>query len=566
MELFNYDEYNNLVDNRDYLGAANYLSKFKPSTPQDQIKANRLINQLKREGEIRAAYLSKMDDKQRDAYDFFSATQGKGIIPHTQYNNRGEAIENTSNIYGDKWNEYINGLKAANGNSIEKLKYTFADDSSIANLYKQLGVNDITAKQKYNIDIAKDFKTGKYTLTMDKRNPSLAIIINSLDVQNNEDNKNKYEYSTSPNTLNPIFKNKGRTYTVEGIDAKGNVYHENTWSWKQGDKNSFNSQNIAYAVGIYNDAKNTQEQALDAVEPKDTLYNTTISPFLGAGQANAYKRMQQGLISLDDYNKIVEERTNTYNILLKQAGLTQYDVYATEIGNKKKGAVLEQVDNVEKNQLEKLLLVGMDEKRVTYSAAIVAGRTGTYITIAPKADNKGNYVEGDAAKPVRLFVPGLFQSSCDETFERDTKTAAMRDMADIQRYQYAKLLHDGTSVGYSKDSGFYKIISTKGKTIKIPIDENEMLASLNRQNIIDKSAEQLLNTIGSDGKPLNHNVNGVEVPYDIPALGKLLASAGVQELYEDQDVDKGTKLQEENNIYNNIMQILNNFYYNSNNN
>ena len=51
-----------------------------------------------------------------------------------------------------------------------------------------------------------------------------------------------------------------------------------------------------------------------------------------------------------------------------------------------------------------------------------------------------------------------------------------------------------------------------------------------------------------------------------PALGKLLASAGVQELYEDQDVDKGTKLQEENNIYNNIMQILNNFYYNSNNN
>lgn len=108
----------------------------------------------------------------------------------------------------------------------------------------------------------------------------------------------------------------------------------------------------------------------------------------------------------------------------------------------------------------------MDEKRVTYSAAIVAGRTGTYITITPKADNKGNYVEGDAAKPVRLFIPGLFQSSCDETFERDTKTAAMRDMADIQRYQYAKLLHDGTSVGYSKDSGFIKQYLQKEKLLK----------------------------------------------------------------------------------------------------
>lgn len=80
MELFNYDEYNNLVDNRDYLGAANYLSKFKPSTPQDQIKANRLINQLKREGEIRAAYLSKMDDKQRNAYDFLVQLKVKELF------------------------------------------------------------------------------------------------------------------------------------------------------------------------------------------------------------------------------------------------------------------------------------------------------------------------------------------------------------------------------------------------------------------------------------------------------------------------------------------------------
>lgn len=564
MANFNYDIYNNLIDNRDYLQAADYMSKFKAKTPQDQIEANKLINQLKREGEIRAANLSKMDARQRDAYNFFSATEGKGNIPHTQYDNNGKLINGSSNYYGDKWLRYINGLKAANGSSIERLKYTFADESNIANLYQQLGVNDITAKQKYNIDIAKDSKTGRYTLTMDKRNPALAIIVNSLDSKDYSD-PTFYKYNTS-SPGGPIY-NHGRTYTIEGIDAKGNIYHENLYGFKKGDKNSFNSQNITYAVGIYNEAKNTQSEALKAVEPEDTIYTTTISPFLGAGQANAYKRMQQGFITIDDYNKIVAERTKVYDTLLKQAGLTQYDVYATDIGNEDKGSVLEKVDNITKGQLEKALLVGMDENRVTYSAAIVAGRTGTYITIAPKADSKGNYVEGDAAKPVRLFVPGLFQSSCDETFERDTKTAAMRDMADIQRYQYSKLLHDGTSVGYTKDSGFYKQISVNGQTVKVPIDESEMLASLNKQNIIDKSAEQLLSSIGEDGQPLTHEVNGVEVPYDISAMGKLLASAGTQELFDGQDIDKGTRLQEENNIYNNIMEILNNFYsnYNTNN-
>ena len=88
MSNFNYDEYDNLINSRDYLGAANYMSKFRASTPEDQIKANNLIRQLKREGEIRAARLSKMTDEQRQAYDFFSAMEGKGTIPHTIYDEK----------------------------------------------------------------------------------------------------------------------------------------------------------------------------------------------------------------------------------------------------------------------------------------------------------------------------------------------------------------------------------------------------------------------------------------------------------------------------------------------
>lgn len=546
MSNFNYDEYDNLINSRDYLGAANYMSKFRASTPEDQIKANNLIRQLKREGEIRAARLSKMTDEQRQAYDFFSAMEGKGTIPHTIYDEKtGQPKNGTSNMYGDKYTSYINNIKTSDGKDINTLKFNIANDETMSILYKTLGVNDITANQKYGIDIYKDNKTGKYSIAIDKHNSNLMTILNVLD--DNPIASNSFVtgfYKISP-------------YTVEGLDNKGNSYKLFAGHFS----------NIERAKKIYNDAKDEQEEVLNALEPKNTLYKTTVSPFLGAGQANAYKRYQRGEISFDDYTKIVKERTEIYNTLIKQAGLTQYDVYATEIGNEDKGEVLEKTDNITKNQLEKALLVGMDEGRVTYSAAIVAGRTGTYITIAPKADNKGNYMEGDAAKPMRLFIPGLFQSSCDETFENDTKTAAMRDMADIQTYQYAKQLHDGTAVGYDERVGFYKQMVSNGKLNIVPVDEEEVLASLNRQNIIDKSADQLISNIGEDGKPLTHDVNGVETPYDLSAMGKLLASAGTQELFDGMSIDKGTRLQEENNIYNDIMNILNNFYanYNTNN-
>lgn len=546
MSNFNYDEYDNLINSRDYLGAANYMSKFRASTPEDQIKANNLIRQLKREGEIRAARLSKMTDEQRQAYDFFSAMEGKGTIPHTIYDEKtGQPKNGTSNMYGDKYTSYINNIKTSDGKDINTLKFNIANDETMSILYKTLGVNDITANQKYGIDIYKDNKTGKYSIAIDKHNSNLMTILNVLD--DNPIASNSFVtgfYKISP-------------YTVEGLDNKGNSYKLFAGHFS----------NIERAKKIYNDAKDEQEEVLNALEPKNTLYKTTVSPFLGAGQANAYKRYQRGEISFDDYTKIVKERTEIYNTLIKQVGLTQYDVYATEIGNEDKGEVLEKTDNITKNQLEKALLVGMDEGRVTYSAAIVAGRTGTYITIAPKADNKGNYMEGDAAKPMRLFIPGLFQSSCDETFENDTKTAAMRDMADIQTYQYAKQLHDGTAVGYDERVGFYKQMVSNGKLNIVPVDEEEVLASLNRQNIIDKSADQLISNIGEDGKPLTHDVNGVETPYDLSAMGKLLASAGTQELFDGMSIDKGTRLQEENNIYNDIMNILNNFYanYNTNN-
>lgn len=51
--------------------------------------------------------------------------------------------------------------------------------------------------------------------------------------------------------------------------------------------------------------------------------------------------------------------------------------------------------------------------------------------------------------------------------------------------------------------------------------------------------------------------NGKQVPQDINALGDLLASAGVEELYPKDEYSESNRLSAKNDIYVQIMKILN---------
>jgi hypothetical protein len=528
-----YDErvLNDYFNTRDYLGAANYLKQFQANSPKNAEILRRKINNLERQGEIQNAILEKAEtQEQKDAYHFISAIDGQGNIPHTIYNsNTKEPIVGTSNIFGDKYTSLINNLKSDKGKQIQTLKYTIYQDDTLYSLYDALGLTENEAKQKYNFDVVKDSKTGYSTLYIDTNNTSLPKILSAM-----------------PNRVNttPFYSASGLNYDItsynyelSGLDKEGN------------DESVYNQ--VYKISALCKQATNTMNNLLDVASNKTFVEDTVVTPFLGAGQAKAYEDLGKGLLTQEQYNNIVKERTNAYNTLLRQTGLSQYKVYASEMTDDE-SEVMKELDNNSRKNIMKNILYAMDNDRITYSAAIVGGETGTYITISPKADKDGEFDDGEANKGYRIFVPGLFKSSCDASFESRTELQSVRDYNDMKRWEYAKNLQDGDRVGYDKTIGPYKVVSDNtGNLLKLPIEEKEMLVKLNKDNIIKQSAQMILSNIGDDGKlKVNNGYTTIE------SMAAMLAQAAIMELNETVKYDDLDYAGEQNDIYRRIIEYV----------
>lgn len=545
MATYNSQILDNYFKSRDWNGAADYLSTLKAKGPQEQVILNNRIKELRKQGERQAALLQNMNTEQQNAFNFISAVDGVGVLPK-------------NNSYTSKYTELINELKVT--------KDAYSPENRNVK-----GENIKTIR----LDIWNDERFNQYLENIGTKKENISSLGISAK-QNNSDghwlvdipvnNLNAAKYITSLYALIPISQGGGYpygvpdNYTIKGITQSNIIV----------DKEEFNITNIFKASGIINNARKLQDKAIEDQQTISLQEDIVVTPFLGHGHANAYKRMARGAISIDDYNKIVEERTKVYNTLLKQAGLQNHDVFVAsdfdgksdDKGNEVKGKIFQQIDAKDKDKIIEQILVAMDDKRLTYSAAMHEGEVGTYITISPKVDSNGNAVEGDYGKGMRIFIPGLFKSSCDESFNADTKQMSVRENADMRRWNYGKFLKNGEYVGYDKEIGAYKLDTDKsGNEIKVPITTEDILQRLNEENIIDSSVSTLLSNIDAEGNPLQYTSNGKTYTYDIEERAQTLANIATNELYPKGKYSDGERLRHANDIYNTIMSELSKNFY-----
>lgn len=546
MATYNANTLQDLLDKRNYIGAADYLSTQRAASPQKQIILNRRINQLRRDGAIQAAMLQGMTPDEQKAFHFISAIDGNGRIPHSTYDNKGNVKAETINIFGDNYVNAVNDISTKNGTMLSRVGISISDDTLLNEIYNSLGVQNSTqAFDKFRIRVEPNSDNGGYNLSVDKTNVRLSKLFSAA----NQAMANRINASQRINRVTGEIETSPLAGSFEyfGVDASGTRYNES----------DINMSSIRKAGSVYGEAKRIYDSALERLSRKTYDEEMYVTPFLGQGHANAYKAMRQGMISMDDYKKIVEERTNVYNTLLKQADLTQQqEVYVTDMKDDE-SSVFKKVDSVEARRLNQVLLVAMDKNRVTYSAAMHGGQVGTYITITPGEKTDKIDVEG-LDHGYRIFVPGLFKSSCDEAFENDTQTLAARDLADMKHWNYGKNLSDGTYIGWDDNIGTYTLAKDqKGNQIKVPIEQETALRELNRENIVQKSVEVLTSNIDENGNPIQQIIDGTVQPFDIEQSAKTLAAVGVNEIYPKGQFSDGQRLEAHNDMYNVIMELLN---------
>lgn len=541
MDPFNKQVFEEFLNNRDYFGAAKYLEDRPAPTYQQQVELNERIAKYKREGELQASYLEKLQNNQKsiDAYHFIKGIDNNGAIPHLRFDKNGDPLLDTRNSFGDEYVNLVNSLRvnADNPNKpnakINAIKIALPKDAidTYTDNLGLLNLKDNNLGIRYSVD-----KNGVHFVEADIDNKALYKMLDAAYNLNSVKH-----YSFNPTTMGgAYFSNNNPSdinYKIYGV-GDGFVVNEN----------EFNVGNLTSLKNLVNNARNIYDKDQKMYNPKMEEGYTeelTVTQFFGQGHANAYKLLSSGVIDYTEYNKILEERKDAYSNLLRNADLTQYDVYASTADDE--DAVLRKVDNPDRRKLMEILSVGLNDKRVTFAAAIRGGETGTYITIAADKDKDGDLSSGKTEKFTRIFIPGLFKSTCDASFENDTQTQAARNNADMKRLKYGKRLHNGAYVGYDENRVPYtKIKDEEGNEVRVPISESDMLRELNRENIIDNSVNAIL---------LNAQYGDKNTSISDQAM--LAANAGVNELYPKDQFSHSERAYQRDELYRYIMNILN---------
>lgn len=593
MATFNPNILQTYFDTRNYLGAAKYLESIPAKNAAAEKEKRSRIAKLKRDAGVQQSMLNELDKDKREAYTFIQGINGIGEIPRNRniiYNagTESEYVDKIRNNYGTKYFNYINNLVSDDGKDINKIAIDVNDDDTLKSLSSILGIKDIN-KNDIGVDhfILGD---GKHRLMVNTNNKNLYKVLNAVDdvtyKSTGELIDNMVSDTAAGATTGSLigslipgigtaagfatgavtglvkgvaeetydyFTNRAKI-NIRGVGVDGTVY----------DSNKFNYDNIENALELVNDAKDIYDE-VNANQNVEQEFTSEVSatPFLSLGHANAYKKYQQGIYSESEFNSIETRWKDYYNRLITLADFAQFKVYDATI-EEGKGSVLEETDNRSIPNLKGEILVAMDDGRLEYGTAIRDGKLGTMLVIKPKNDSKLDIFSNTVGEVHKaIFVEGLFEESASEVFNRDTKTIAAQQNADMKKYNYEQELSNGATVGYDKElKSYLKVVDNKGNVNKVPIPEDNMLKLLDESAIIDRTVDEILANMDENGNLYPQKIKGKMVQPDIDALLYQAASAGTEELFPKGSTTDVSRAAYQNQLYLKMKQILNGYLKN----
>lgn len=574
-------------DTRNYAGAANYLeSVYVPIRSRPKINAH--IRQLRRDAAIQASVLESATEEEKQAYNFMQGLSGNGTIPRTRTINATGVVDKQTNTFGDGYTSGVNNLKANNGNRLNRVAFQFENDEDFNFFKEQIGADNFN-NNGFGLRYER-LSNGTHRVIIDTDNKNLYKVLAATDrtIQNTEDTISWDDVLTWAGSgalagatagafvggvgaipgaavggalglagrfgKAAIDAIVGPGISICGVDDKGTVY----------DGDEYNSDELLKA---YESARNAHEiydgLMKRASESKTATSEIVATQFLGAGDAEAYSAYTNGKITKDEYNDIHKDWEEWYERLLMNADFSAQPVFASS-DDSEEGLVLTPIGSGDAVSLKGEVMTAMHDGRVSMSLAIKDGQIGTMLQIIPKTNDDGNWSKAKGEVQKTIFIPKLFHESANAAFERDTKTIAAQQNADMKRFGYEQTLSSGLTVGYDANNGSYIKQTQDGKTIKVPISQDEMLHTLNESAIIDQCVNSLLSNMDDNGNLIREDSKGNRSVLDLDTAILAYAQAGANELYPDGQYTAADRAEYQVWLYDSIRNILMSYIYNDN--
>lgn len=455
----------------DYLGLADYLSKFKMNNIIDQRAYEQEISQLRRYGRQYNAIQANATDEQKESIAFLEAFNSGNI----------DNLDN-DNDYKKRYTEAISILGKSlaltevshSGNS-----YAFSSDYPGG---KESSTITVTFNTKHVSEafwgwgpdwLAKDTDENQYELFSKDTGYSPSEIRNILGDNSISTKEGKIIVTVPKSNIEGIkfltivsnwYNDTGRTkndVSYASYDTEGNLLDDHTLEIDN------KLQRISDIIKKVNNDKNVIENSIGAGEQ---IMSTTILPYMNEKQMQLMNIRNRGIMDANKVKDEIDLDNKIYENILLGLSFSKYDIY-TDKNNEIEGdeTLNPLTDNLEKGKLKDYVRNAIRDKRVTWNAGISGGKYGTYLKIAPK-DEDGNIItdNDDSRKGSVIFIPGLFTKSVQKAFDSSTQGKTVAEINSMQQYGYEYTLSNGnvlSNVGndtarlYDANTDTYRSIS-----------------------------------------------------------------------------------------------------------
>lgn len=473
-------------DQGDYMKAAELIDEYK-GTIEDREIRNQLSIQA---GQLRSAYHKEQalldnvaDPLARKAYYFKKAIETNTVPLDVRQNS------DNANYHNEYWDEY-NAAITAFGSDGDKTAATVNFKFDNKNYYKDfLDATKLTTQElsptyyadgTVSIDVAKSnsnlfFKVLDGVNTLDdiayvQRNGFFEDmgtgLLNTYARPATRALRNLKNSDTLGDYFSTVLKGLGdavslgfgsRTFRDTFVDITGYDEGNNpitsfsnepgVFGWTRPDKGVGTE-----ALTIYYDALR-KVQEIERYSQENT-YDIIALDFTTPAQAEALKRLNNGLMSEDDYKKWTNTEQDIINTALLGTPFSKADVF-TDDGESDN---LYMVSDEDKKALNRIFIDALRDGRVDTKAAIMGGDIGIMCNILEKSSDKGSITddEDSSFRGRKIFIknmPNNLQNLLNESFNANSQYKAIKEYSQLTAWGYEYETRNGDRISNVDNTG-----------------------------------------------------------------------------------------------------------------
>lgn len=493
----------------DYLKAANLLDEYKNIIDDREIR-NQLSIQA---GQLRSAYNKEqaLFDNMKDPLATKAYYFKKAIETNTTPLDVRQHADSNDGYTNEYWEDYqaaIDAFGSDGDRMATSVNFKFDNKNYYKDFLDATGLTSQELSPTYNVD-------GTVYINVAKSNSNLFFKVldgvNTLDdiayVQRNgffEDSSMSFLKKLT-NPLTRAFRNFRNSETFEdylsfawktGIGnaiggGLGHMIFRDTFIEAQGitaenEKiKTFYSDAAIPAIGdsglgykalsVYYDAFR-KVQDIERYSQENT-YDIIALDFTTPAQAEALRRLNNGVMSEDDYKKWNNTEQDIINTALIGMPFSKADVFTDD----EESDNLHAVKDEDKKALNRIFVDALRDGRVKTKAAIVGGDIGILCDILEKSSDKGSITgdEDSSYRGRRIFIknmPNNLQNLLNESFNANSQYKALKEYSQLTAWGYEYETRNGDRINKVDNfGGMYKGKDDVDYTFKTRDEINKIL-------------------------------------------------------------------------------------------